>query len=1035
MAFTDKQIEAIESFGENILVSAGAGSGKTTVLSERVMYLILHKNISISRMLILTFTENAAHSMKNKIKSKIKGGLDKNPSLKDELTLVDSSDIMTFDAFNRKLVKKYFYKLGIDKNFSIVNQSLLIGTMMKMIDEEFDKLYLNKDPVFYQMLDKFTVNDDKDIRTLVLNIILGESNSSDPEKDLSSFASNPLKTLDYLDEAYIRLAKEGKNAVKEFLFRLDECDDDDLCFANIKKAAQSSFANIDDAKNLTDVINMFDAYKGLKVRKKKGDSPFANTYQKIKDKFNKKLGALKTMIPSEEKTEKVYKENSSYLSLLYNMAFDVYKKINLYKKEKGLYEFHDIALMALHLLSDDKGVAKEVAESYDEIMVDEYQDNNDLQEEFLSYIGRNNLFMVGDVKQSIYGFRNSKPKYFMDRFALYKNHNGGKLICMNDNFRSTNYVITDINNIFSRIMTSSFGGADYRTEHQINAANRSLDNALPLYTKEFIYSDGSPNSSPNLELEAKIIADDIISRIQNKELIGSSKKEADFSSFCILCDRGNDFDKIGEIFKKRHIPLRIEVNSDVISQPIIILVKSLFILYGCILNKDFSSASFKHALMVITRGPLMKYSNKKIDELFRGKDFINDKTVKVMENIVESTSSKDILSIYLSIIDGFDVYGCIKDFKDPSASYSFLMAYLSVIQDMAKLNYTIDDAIDYFKRIDNDDSLKNKLQISSSFSNSVTLTNIHKSKGLEYEVVYYIGLSRAYNEEMSKERFVFDPKYGVMLPMVVNDFPIEDRGSCKNNVPINPFKYEVNLEKKDKDNQEKVRLLYVALTRAQYQMIFLEKKESNSKNLFSIDMAKSFMDLLYLSGFCGYHVKIDKDEAGKLSSPYEEEGNVGPGLFSYVDYEGPVIENKVANRASKLVSHADKKTLDFGTYLHKCLECVDIHSKDVSFIKDEKAKKLVVNFLSSDLIKKYGSYDDYHEYVYFDKDSGTSGSVDLLLVGENDCVIIDYKLKNIDDEAYVRQLDLYKKNMESIFLKPCKCFIYSILTSTVKEIC
>lgn len=1033
---TKEQKEAVESFGQDILVSAGAGSGKTEVLSLRVMYLIMEKKISISRMLILTFTENAAASMKARIKKKLIDASADNKDLNSEALKVDSSDITTIDAFNRKIVKKYFYKIGIREDFDIVNQSLLFGKIYSLIDEEFESRFNgDENSPFYKLMDKFTLKSPDTIKDLVFKIVNELDKSEDPISDLEGFIANPQKGLTNIDSVYSYLAADYKKEVVEFRDSLLlSCSEEETCFDKIKDLVKTYFSSIEKMDSIDEIVNAYDGFKAGKPRKGKGDSSYYETYQKLSKHLAASIDKAR-QIPNLKKLKKYYEDNNDSLICLYEMTLSIYKKFKKYKDDNGIYDFSDISNMALRLLTESEEIRNEVASSYDEIMVDEYQDNSDAQEKLFSLLDRKDVFMVGDVKQSIYAFRGANPTNFMKRFDSYSKGEGGKLISMNNNFRSTSSVLTDVNNIFSNIMFSDFGGADYRKFHIINAANEKLVATDNLVTTAYTYQvDSASKKSPNIVYEANIIADDIISRINNRELIGPEKEPAKFSDFCILCDRGSEFDKLAKVFLEKHIPLTIEVNSDISNQPVIQLIKSLLSLYASIGKKDYSSSLFKHSLLTIIRGPLGRYSEDQITALYTNNSFNEDGVVSKMREIYIKTCQKDILSIYQAIIDGFSIYSLVKDFNDPSSSYSFLTAYISIVQGMAKLNYSIDDALDYFKFLADNTNIKDQLQLSTGDKNAVILTNIHKSKGLEYPIVYYIGLSKKYNESESKEKFSYYQDYGIILPFTNADLDVEDEEVKE--LPVNPFKLYMNNKQTMAEREEKVRLLYVAMTRPKYQMNLLIREEEDANPCLEPKDASSLLDLLTASGFKCLTKNIEKDKIGLLTySNNSEQNDRAKVTFDYYTFKMPADETeKTVKRASKEVTHQSQETLDFGTYLHKCLEAVDLKTKDTSFISDSKVRGLVDRFVNSSLVSRYFGYEDYHEYAFIDPDTRKKGSIDLLLISDKDAVIIDYKLKNTTDEDYKYQLSTYCKNVERIFSIPCKCFIYSIVESKYDEV-
>jgi len=1033
MGYTDKQLQAINTTDTNILVSAGAGSGKTTVLSARVMR-ILKQGHSIPNMLILTFTNNAAHNMREKIKKDIKKNLKEYPELIKQYKLVDTADILTFDAYNQKLLKRYFYRLGISKDFSIIDSSLMNVELSKIIRAKLDSLYEEKNETFLGILDKYTVKNDSDIFGLVQSIVKEEQKLPDWREDLEKKIADPYLSNSVIDNAYDLIVSTMKEEIEGFLKTFDACFEGDKAYEDIKLNTIQAFSNYNNIKTVEDGMNMYSAWTDMKLRKKKGDSDFKPIYDKAKKAFKSSMDKYKGNFPTKARTAYILQQKKEDTIFLYKIALDIIEDLNKYKRTNQVYDFFDIANYALSLLRDNDDIRCEVRDSYFEIMVDEYQDNSDLQEDFIRLIGNNNLFMVGDVKQSIYRFRNAKPEYFMRRYALYQKGKGGVLIDMNDNFRSTPSVIKDINEIFSKIMFEDFGGADYAASHKINARNISLRKVDNLHTKQFNYTFGS---RPKLvsKFEARIICEDIIRRVDSKELVGADQHPAKFSDFCLLCDRGSKFEEIAKIFKEYKIPLKVETNKEVSDQIIVLLIKSLFNLYLCVENKDYSSATFKHALLSITRSAFCKYSQEELNSLFLSNNYAQDPTVLLMKEICAQTKGKDIKTIFLALTAKFHVYKSIKDFVSPSATYQFLQVYESIIDSMAKLKYKVVDVANYFETL-KAEKIQVQLSINSASTNSVILTNIHKSKGLEYPIVYFIGIVSKYHINQYTRGFYYSQSTGIVLPFIKDEFLKERETAGIQECPSSPLLEAYRISETSQDYQEKIRLLYVALTRTKYQMIFVEPATEYVPGSLTLKRAKSFLDLLNFANFIGGIKSFSKDDLNM--KPYvlnKEDVSKLPVEFKYrkIDVSYEVEDKKTASKGEK--TNADKSLLEFGTYVHKIMESIDFDNPIYDYIEDEQVKKIARNFVESDLMKKYSQYQKYPEYEYFDSKLQTLGSVDLLLVGKSDLAIVDYKLKHIDDEAYVRQLGIYKENMEKIFNKPAKCYLYSLIDSTYKEIC
>ena len=459
-SWTKEQQEAINEEGKNIIVSAGAGSGKTAVLSERVIRKL--NNTDINKLLILTFTKEAANEMKERIRKKIK----KNPDLKKQLDIIDSAYITTFDSYSLSLVKKYYYLLNISPNISIIDASIINIKKNEYIEEIFDKLYEEKNQKFEKLIKDFCTKDDKEIKNYVIDL----NNKLDLKLNKEEYINNYIK--DYFNEEiinnniekYINLIKDKIKEINNLLY-------------DIQILVEGKYY-----EKLVDILN-----------------PLlnSNTYEEIRNNSNLKLPPLprgseeelkekkeelKNLIDNikeltEIESENILKENilktKDYIEIILEIIKKLDKKIYNFKEKSEMYEFNDIAKMAIRVLEENENIKLELKNYYNEIMVDEYQDTNDIQEKFISLIENNNVYMVGDIKQSIYRFRNANPNIFRNKYNNYEKLNGGIKIDLLKNFRSRFEVLDDINLIFNLVMNDKIGGAEYRETHQMIFGNNT----------------------------------------------------------------------------------------------------------------------------------------------------------------------------------------------------------------------------------------------------------------------------------------------------------------------------------------------------------------------------------------------------------------------------------------------------------------------------------------------------------------------------------------------------------------------------------
>ena len=454
--WTDEQKLAIDKTNTNIIVSAGAGSGKTAVLTERV-FRKLKQGTKINELLILTFTKKAAFEMKNRIREAILEDV----SLKDNLSLIDSSYITTFDSFSLSMVKKYNYLLNISKDISIIDSSVLYLVKKNYIDEIFNELYEENNKDFLSLVGDLTIKDDKEIKRYILDINNKLDLKYNKKEYLNNYISNYFNDnyIDKLYESYMNLIKNKIRIIDNLLTDIYSYVDTD--YFNLLNDSLSLLLNSNTYEEYRNnsIIKLPNLPKGVEDIGKDIKKEISDTISSIHDL---------TRFTSKEEIIDTYKSTDTYIKALIEVITRLDNKINAYKDDKGYYEFTDISKLAIKILKDNVSVRDELKYFFKEIMIDEYQDTSDLQEEFVSMIDNNNVYMVGDIKQSIYRFRNANPYLFKNKYDRYSKNDGGFKIDLTSNFRSREEVIKNINLIFSSIMTDNLGGASYKESHIMN---------------------------------------------------------------------------------------------------------------------------------------------------------------------------------------------------------------------------------------------------------------------------------------------------------------------------------------------------------------------------------------------------------------------------------------------------------------------------------------------------------------------------------------------------------------------------------------
>ncbi|MBQ9013277.1 MAG: UvrD-helicase domain-containing protein, partial [Bacilli bacterium] len=576
--WTEEQSLAINSKGKNIIVSAGAGSGKTAVLSERVLTHIKN-GIDISDMLILTFTNAAAAEMKERIRKKVMAY----DELKDQADKIDVADITTFDAYALSLVKKYNHLLNISDKVNIADSSLIMLKKREFLFVIFDEYYSKEDERFLKLINDFCLKDDKEIFESVLKINDSLDNLYNKEKYLQNYVGKYYTDenigkfiLEYfsLIESKIKEIKVRINYLSsyvdfDYIEKVNECLD--LLFLA---------TNYDDVKRSLD-FRLPNLPRGSVDEAKKIKSDIASIIKELKEL---------TRYGSEEVIKKSILSTKDYASALVDIVLKLSSMVMNFKKENNFYEFIDISKMAIKILEDNESIREELKNKYKEILIDEYQDTNDLQEKFVSLICDNNVYMVGDIKQSIYRFRNANPLLFKNKYDSYGNGMSGMKIDLNKNFRSRDDVCDAINLIFNLVMDSEIGGADYLSSHQMVYGNKAYENIKDENYKMEILNYNSESEFSKEEIEIFTIARDIQAKIKSgykimdKETL--KERKVNYSDFVILMDRSSSFENYKKVFEYLNIPLSIYRDKDISDSVDIMLIRNLYRIIISIYDKN-----------------------------------------------------------------------------------------------------------------------------------------------------------------------------------------------------------------------------------------------------------------------------------------------------------------------------------------------------------------------------------------------------------------------------------------------------------------
>lgn len=1026
--WTEEQMLAIVKGNTNIIVSAGAGSGKTAVLTQRVIT-NLKKGMHINELLILTFTNNAAMEMKTRIKKAIL----EDDEIKNEAKLTDSADITTFDAYVLSLVKKYHYLLNLDSDITLIDSSIIKKKKKDFIEEIFDELFTQKNEKFIKFVTDFGTKNARQTKKTILNLDYSFDLITKKEDYLNNYIESYYNknNLDNLFHQFENTLLKRVESIKNLLLNLSfEVDSDyyDKIYKTLEPLLKSS--------NYQEIRSNLD----FKLSPLRNASDKAKYY---KEQISKIIKDLKSLT---EFHEQVLKDDllktKEYAEVIIEILLKLTQKVNAYKFEYQVFEFNDISKFALEILDKNEDIRKELKNYYKEIMIDEYQDTSDVQEQFIKYIENNNVYMVGDIKQSIYRFRNANPDIFKIKYDAYKEGKNGFKIDLNKNFRSRGEVLDSINQIFNHIMDDNIGNANYIKEHQlifgnntfIEEGNNNYNNNLEIYN----YLP-DPNFTKE-EMEAFIIANDIKKKVtSNYEVFDKTLRPCKYSDFCILIDRTTAFDTYKKIFDFLNVPINIYKDDNIMISDETSLINNIIKFIINIKNNKFNETS-RFCFASIARSYLYQLDDQTIYDTISQNKINESEIYEIAYNISKNLDSLSNEEIIKKIIYDYKFYDKMIIAGNLNYRSIILDNLINKFKELNKVNMTIYEVNDYLDSLINDEE-SIKIPALLNKNDSVTITNIHKSKGLEYKICYFPSLHKEFNLMDLNNRIIFNTKFGLILPNYDNGFK-------------STFVNFLNKETYIKDEiSERIRLFYVALTRAKEKMIMVTNLIQNDNCTTDengiIDYLtrinyRSYKDILE-SVYPYIHKYIENIDLPEINIGYKysQKNNINIDtednhkiIVNEKEYISELInEEHYSKSENKLITPTEVSNMEYGTHMHYILENTDFKNPDYSLLTNEE-QEIIQGLLNNQIMSNIKDANIYHEYefIYENNKQIKTGIIDLMLEYPDHIDIIDYKLKNTNDPAYLKQLNGYKEYIENKNNKPTYIYLYSLLNKELIDL-
>lgn len=879
---TDDQKKAIETRDKNIIVSAAAGSGKTRVLVDRVVSLMIEEKIPIKNMIIVTFTNKASVEMKDRIREKLSELLDnKNIDrsfVKKQIKSINDAFIKTLHSFCADMLRENFYLSdNLSPSFKIAADSKQALLRKDAIDELFENEYEKNDQEFIDFLHNFAKEkDDNDAKEIVLDLYDFSKSQVDPENwikyhtrnkfDFSEFKKIIEKKVDELIKNAEVLKKfiVEKSMRKEFI----EMIDIDLSyFYNLKKSV------IEDKWD--DSLEKFDYNLKAKTRfNKKKDDPNEDLFVKTKRNYYKdQFTDLKNIVVNTDSITKAFfdPKEEKVLSELKNLVFEFEKIYKNKKREENYLDFSDMEHEFIKLLEKDALVEK-LQKQFKYIFFDEYQDSNDIQNYIVDKLkNKNNLFFVGDVKQSIYGFRNARPELFLEKLESYEKDPDSFRINLSKNFRTDKDLIDFNNYIFDNLMTKNNSDIAYKDDnHRLNY-HFEFDEKYPKVSIKAL------NSSVNEEEYLVKEIDDLINSGMN------------YKDIAILLRSSSRAYLIENELKKAGIPFSSDISK--------ISFETVEVDFFINILKYIANPKEDLTLLSVLRSEIFDFSEDELSliSLSSDKKYFYEKFSLYEENFNDELSQKisdfnTTFADFSYILNFSTMYDFANIIFEKSGYYDFLKARDRGYERVQNIEAFIELMDDYDKNNENSlfgfltyiDNLKNQkkdnLKASRNLSDEedlVRIMTIHKSKGLEFKAVILPEASKGFNTRGKSKDMLLDKDLGIGIN--ISDWD--------NKIKISSIKRDLILEKLNlNDKKEEMRVLYVALTRAERKLSIIGQKDLNEKGLDKILSTDSLLDL---SSYMDWILKIlcdDKIMADFIDLDYKTDNfNNGSVKIDYIE--------------------------------------------------------------------------------------------------------------------------------------------------------
>ena len=874
--WTREQNLAINEKGSNILVAAAAGSGKTAVLVERIINKVINEKIDIDKILVVTFTNAAASEMRERILDAIYKRLEEerdNSHLQRQINLLNKASISTIHAFCLDVIRNNFFEIDTSANFRVGDTTEVELIKQEVIEDLFEQKYEEENKEFLNLIETYTNyrNDDK-LKEIVLDIYKFIQSTPFPEK----WVKEKIEEFNYQTDTDFAKTKWGKIILKELFSQIEECilklekiSKETAKFWELEKFTLVLSQDIEKLKSLINqdiswdklyyLINDFTWQKWPVDKKVTID--LKNEAKEIRDSVKKQFTkiASKVMICDSKEANEDINEMYETLLNLANLVLEFTEKFKQAKKEKNIIDFNDIEHLALEILVNKENlnektkVAKDYMKKFEEIDIDEYQDSNLVQEYILNSISRgNNIFMVGDVKQSIYRFRQARPELFLEKYETYKleekNSKNGEKIQLFKNFRSRKNILDITNNIFKNIMSKEIGEIEYNENEYLNyGANypeqKEKSEIYVINLKEpeedELEEESQDERIEDVVLEARFVAKKVKELIDSEIEVYDKKQGLRKVSYRDIAILLRSTSSAAPIYEKELNELEIPVFSDSSTT----YLESVEIETMMSLLKIIDNPMQDIPLVTVLRSAIGNFTDNDLIEIR-----LTDKKCSFYEAMLKSRTKvdKEIKEKISKLLDNLEKWRKEAEYLSldeliweiylDTGYYHFVSLMLNGNVRQANLKILFEKARDFentnfnglFHFINFMDRLKgsggdlSSAKLIGENEDVVRIMSIHKSKGLEFPIVFLCNTGKKINMKDLNENIILHQDLGIGPKYVDTENRIEYNTLAKEALKIQAQKEIIS---------EEERVLYVGLTRAKEKLIITGISKDVKKEL------------------------------------------------------------------------------------------------------------------------------------------------------------------------------------------------------------